>query len=81
MSAAFDAAAMGPERALFVRIGSALYGEQWQEAIARDLGVSGRSVRYWLAGRHAIPPGLWGELRALIVARQKELGEIVDRLT
>lgn len=31
--------------------GRLLYGPQWQAALARDLGVSGRTIRFWLAGQ------------------------------
>lgn len=64
-----------PERALFVLIGTALFGTQWQEDMARALGISGRSVRYWLAGRQ-IPAGVWRDLLAVIDRKRRELAEI-----
>lgn len=35
-------------------IGERLYGPRWQSKLARALGVSTRSVRYWLSGKHRI---------------------------
>ncbi len=54
-----------PSRALFVRLGHALYGPSWQHAMAEALGVSPRTVRYWVAGR-AIPASVWGDVDALL---------------
>jgi len=35
--------------------GRALYGERWQSELARALGYSYRTMRYWLSGRSPIP--------------------------
>ncbi len=80
MTTTFDIAEVGRERALFARVGLTLYGAQWQERMARELGVSGRSVRYWLSGRHAIPVGIWGELRSLAILRRREIGAVIVEL-
>jgi hypothetical protein len=72
--------ARAPARALFVRVGEALYGAFWQEQMAAALGISSRSVRYWLAGRYDIPVGVWGELRALALERQEELRDLIRSL-
>jgi hypothetical protein len=68
------------DRALFVRVGETLYGPAWHEPVARAVGVTGRSVRYWVAGRHAIPPGLWVELGELALTRREELGAVMEAL-
>lgn len=68
-----------PERALFVRIGEALYGEQWQSQLARALDVSDRSVRYWLAGR-PIPDGVWRDLQILLDQRRVEIADLTMAL-
>lgn len=46
--------------------GQTLYGEQWQTALARRIGVDARTVRKWLAGDRAIPQPV-AELLALLV--------------
>ena len=47
------------ERAALLRAaGEALYGSRWQSDLARDLGVSDRTMRRWAAGSDAMPPGV-----------------------
>ncbi len=75
-----DTRAEAPERALFARIGEALFGTLWQEAMARALGVSGRSVRYWVAGDHPIPRGVWVDLRGIVEHRREDLAELVEKI-
>lgn len=71
--------AEAPDRALFVRIGELLYGEQWQCQMARALCCSDRSVRYWVAGRN-IPRGVWRDLLGLLDKRDKEMIGLASRL-
>lgn len=56
--------------------GEALYGARWQADLARDLGVADRTVRRWLAGSSAIPPGLGAELRRLCRERAAQLRKV-----
>jgi len=49
--------------------GEALYGQHWQAPLAADLGISARSVRYWLTGERNIPQGVWHELATLLKQR------------
>lgn len=58
--------------ALFSRVGTALYGAQFHRALARDLGVSERTVSRWLAGANAIPDGVWNDLGELLTQRRGE---------
>ena len=60
------------------RVGEALYGDRWQAPLAGDLRISERNLRYWLAGRHAVPPGVIGELRKLVSARSAELAALLE---
>lgn len=39
---------MRPE--IIRQIGEALYGPRWQTALARDIGVSARTIRHYIAG-------------------------------
>lgn len=57
-------------------IGQALYGQQWKSDLARDLDVADRTVRRWLAGESAVPPGAMKELRELCLKRSGELAEL-----
>ncbi len=51
-----------------------LYGDQWQSALARDLGVASRTVRRWKAGKSPLPPGVEAELRTRLADRFAEIG-------
>ena len=42
------------------------YGRGWQTALALELGVSPRTVRYWLAGRSRIPVVVGRALRLIL---------------
>lgn len=54
-------------------IGNALYGPRWQSELARDLGVSDRTVRRWSAGEHQVPDGIWWDLGIMMDDRRREL--------
>ncbi len=59
--------------------GEALYGPRWQSDLARDLGVSDRTVRRWVAGDDP-PPGVYIDLLRLVVERQVELDDVAEAL-
>lgn len=65
---------------LLIECGQALYGQQWQSALARDLGVSDRTMRRWVAGTHPLPEGVRADLRRLCVARGAQLRELASKL-
>jgi hypothetical protein len=60
--------------------GEALYGPRWQSDLARDLNVTDRTVRRWIAGDVPIPHSLWTELRALLKARGLALAAVRRKL-
>jgi hypothetical protein len=53
--------------------GEALYGRDWQSAIARDLGVSSRTVRFWAAGERRIPDDHMRAVKALLARREVKI--------
>lgn len=53
--------------------GRALRGERWQTALARDLGVTDRTMRRWLSGESPIPGAVEARLRGLLTRRMSEL--------
>jgi len=65
---------------LLVETGEALYGPRWQSDLARDLGVSDRTVRRWAAGTHDMPPGVCADLLRLAVERARRLDKLAKRL-
>jgi hypothetical protein len=62
------------------RVGEALYGERWQSALAKDLGVEARSVRRWMAGEHPVPNDVWPALKRLCRERVDELKKVEKTL-
>lgn len=50
-------------------LGLALYGYEWQSPLARALGVTPRSVRFWASGQRPVPPPLVEKIAALTGAR------------
>ena len=60
--------------------GESLYGARWQSELSRDLDVSDRTLRRWLAGVNDVPETLRAELRALAQSRRKALDGVIARL-
>jgi len=67
---------MTNDQMLLRMAGEALYGPRWQSELARDLGVSDRTMRRWVAGDTALPPGVVGELLRLVADRLGALATI-----
>jgi hypothetical protein len=59
-------------------IGEALFGSQWQSDLAKALGVSSRTVRRWVASEDRPRPGVWQDLRALLLDRERRIREILE---
>lgn len=64
---------------LLVECGLALYGQQWQSPLARDLDVSDRTVRRWVAGQD-VPSGIYIDLLPLCIERAAALDDLAKRL-
>ena len=65
---------------LLERTGVALYGPRWQNELARDLDVSDRTMRRWVAGDSPIPDGVNIELLRMVTERAANLDELVEPL-
>lgn len=65
---------------LLCEVGEALYGPRWQSDLARDLGITDRTMRRWAAGASEIPAGVQDDLRRLIEARQSLLSNVSRKL-
>ena len=65
---------------LLVETGEALYGPQWQSALARDVGVSDRTMRRWMSGASPVPAGLWLDLLRVTQERAQKLDDLAERL-
>lgn len=64
--------------ALLARCGAALYGEQWQTDLSKDLDVADRTVRRWLAGDTPIPAGINIDMMRIMLDRAQALDDLVD---
>lgn len=65
---------------LLVECGEALYGPRWQSELARDLQVSDRTMRRWVAGTTDVPAGLYLDLLRLTQERAAVLDALAPRL-
>ena len=65
---------------LLVEAGEALYGPRWQTELARDLGVSDRTMRRWVADTSAVPAGLYVDLLRLTQERAGVLDSLEPKL-
>lgn len=62
-------------------VGRALYGEQWQTNLAKDLELSdARRIRYWLTGRK-IPIGVWVDIAALLKQKHMTINSILEKIS
>lgn len=65
---------------LLVEAGEALYGPRWQTELARDLGVSDRTMRRWAADSSVVPAGLYVDLLRLTQERAERLDSLAPKL-
>lgn len=65
---------------LLVEAGEALYGPRWQSELARDLDVSDRTMRRWVADTSSVPAGLYVDLLRLTQERAAVLDALASRL-
>lgn len=65
---------------LLAAAGAALYGPRWQSEIARDLDVSDRTVRRWVAGDQPVPPGVAVDLLRLLTERAADIDDLLPKL-
>lgn len=61
-------------------LGEALYGPRWQSDLSRDLAVSDRTMRRWVAGSDDLPSGVAADLLRLCNERLKILSDLRVRL-
>lgn len=60
-------------------VGEALYGRQWQRPLSRDLGVSDRTIRNWVAGQ-GCPRDLPGRLLPILRQRDESVVHLITTL-
>src|SRR5689334_5434976 len=64
--------------ALIRRVGTMLFGSNYQRDLAAALGVNRRTVARWVSGEVEPRAGVWSDLRRLIEVRRVQLGELVE---
>ena len=62
---------------LLEAIGQALHGPEWQSALSRDLQISDRTVRRWVAGAN-IPTGVFVDLMRILQERAMILDDLAN---
>ncbi|HEY8343330.1 MAG TPA: hypothetical protein VIK75_10130 [Calditerricola sp.] len=65
---------------LLTDVGRALYGDRWQTALSRDLGISDRTMRRWAAGVDDVPRGVYTDLHRIVLERAAELQDLIPQL-
>ncbi len=65
---------------LITKVGIALHGADWQSPLARDLGVSGRLVRYWVSGARPVPNWVAEALPGIVSAAISKHQADIERL-
>lgn len=65
---------------LFCRAGQALYGRRWQSDLARDLDLSDRTIRRYVAGTETPRPGVYVDLLRLVTERTQDLDDLAEDL-
>lgn len=64
---------------LLIEVGQALYGDQWQSNLARELNINSRNIRHWLKEDTA-PDWLGKELKTLLQNQEKKTKELLGAL-
>lgn len=65
---------------LLTECGAALYGDRWQSELARDLDVTDRTVRRWLAGDQPVPSGVAVDLHRMLIERVADIDDLLPKL-
>jgi hypothetical protein len=68
------------QNGLLAQIGEVLYGPRWQTDLAREMGISDRTMRRWAANRAAVPQGAWRNFYERLETRAIELDRMKRRI-
>ena len=69
------------EKEQLIAAGEAAFGKRWQTELSEALGVSVRTVRYWVVGKNKIPAKLSADIVLILKRRQKEIAEAITMAT
>lgn len=65
---------------LLANVGRALFGERWKSDMDQALGIKPGRSDDWSKGRGEPPPGVWQEVRGLLVTRRVEIDRLLPQL-
>ncbi|MCJ7774376.1 MAG: hypothetical protein MUP22_14735 [Desulfobacterales bacterium] len=74
------------EQEKLILAGETLYGERWQSALTKALGLSdSRRIRQWITPKdkpsyRPIPPGVWHDIRKLLEERKIDIDEVLKKI-
>lgn len=60
--------------------GTALYGDQWRENLARSLNVDSRRIPQWETGKRAIPVGVTNDLLTLLQENHRRIETLIKKI-
>ena len=60
------------------RAGRALYGPNWKNQLARELGINPVRLRDWLKEKREIPPGIWQSVIDLLKKRKIDIDAVLS---
>lgn len=60
--------------------GIACYGDRWQSALARALGVNIRTIRRWTSGEDIPRAGVWQDILELAASRRAEIAALIAQI-
>jgi hypothetical protein len=72
-----------PAADMFRAAGEALHGDNWQSPLARELGVDGRTMRFWISGARPVPDTAVLKLPDIMrraAKERREAAEAIERL-
>ena len=62
--------------------GKALYGDQWQTNLAKELGLSdARRIRFWLTNERKIPTGVRADIFVLLNKKKMKIETIINKVS
>lgn len=64
---------------LLCEVGEALYGPRFQADLARDLKVSDRTMRRWVAGQTLPPKDVLLELQHILIERSISITRLITK--
>ena len=65
---------------LLAKVGAALYGPRWQSELARNVGVSDRTMRRWAVGDDNVSEIAWRDMSLLLKTRAIDLQELRNQI-